>query len=151
MRATGIIRRLDELGRIVVPREIRRTMHLKEGDRVELFVHEDYICMRKYFTTALEENMRDIENVLSRRHIRYALYDNDMKLTKDAGKVFPHAPAEGWQDGGEIILPCDRKAHVFPIRVDNAVEGYLVVKDQDEGTGFIRGIVAMIEARIAID
>ncbi len=32
MKATGIVRRMDELGRIVIPKEIRRTMHLREGD-----------------------------------------------------------------------------------------------------------------------
>lgn len=49
MRATGIIRRIDELGRIVVPKEIRRTCHLQEGDPMEIYVGEDgEIVLRKY-------------------------------------------------------------------------------------------------------
>lgn len=33
MKATGIVRRIDDLGRVVIPKEIRRTMHIREGDR----------------------------------------------------------------------------------------------------------------------
>ena len=41
MRATGIIRRFDDLGRIVVPKEIRQRFNLKEGDPMEFWLHED--------------------------------------------------------------------------------------------------------------
>lgn len=35
MKATGIVRRIDDLGRVVIPKEIRRTMHIREGDPLE--------------------------------------------------------------------------------------------------------------------
>ena len=38
MRATGIVRRIDELGRIVVPKELRRSLRIHEGDSVEIYV-----------------------------------------------------------------------------------------------------------------
>ena len=38
MRATGIVRRIDDLGRVVIPKEIRRSMGVKEGDPVEMFI-----------------------------------------------------------------------------------------------------------------
>lgn len=38
MRATGIVRRIDDLGRIVIPREVRRSMGIKEGDPIEMFI-----------------------------------------------------------------------------------------------------------------
>lgn len=40
MRATGIIRRVDELGRVVIPKDIRRNCNIKEGDPLEIFVDE---------------------------------------------------------------------------------------------------------------
>lgn len=40
MRATGIVRRVDDLGRVVIPKEIRRTCHIKEGDPLEIFIDE---------------------------------------------------------------------------------------------------------------
>ena len=49
MKATGIIRRIDELGRIVIPKELRRTLHIKDGDPIEIFTAEDgMIALRKY-------------------------------------------------------------------------------------------------------
>lgn len=51
MRATGIVRRIDDLGRIVIPKEIRRTCNLREGDPMELYLGEDsQIILQKYDT-----------------------------------------------------------------------------------------------------
>ena len=41
MKATGIIRRIDDLGRIVIPKEIRKTMHIRESDPLEIFTERD--------------------------------------------------------------------------------------------------------------
>lgn len=41
MKATGIVRRIDELGRVVIPKEIRRTLRLKDGDPLEIFTDRD--------------------------------------------------------------------------------------------------------------
>lgn len=46
--AAGIVRRIDELGRIVIPKEMRRTMHLKEGDEMEILSSGDALTLRKY-------------------------------------------------------------------------------------------------------
>ena len=49
MKATGIVRRLDDLGRLVIPKEIRRIYRLKEGDSIEFFVSEhSEIILKKY-------------------------------------------------------------------------------------------------------
>lgn len=48
MKNTGIVRKFDELGRIVVPKEIRRTFALNEGDSVEIFTQGDMIIFKKY-------------------------------------------------------------------------------------------------------
>ena len=49
MRATGIVRRIDELGRVVIPKEIRRTLHLLEGTPMEIFTdREGAIVLKKY-------------------------------------------------------------------------------------------------------
>ena len=44
MRATGIVRRIDDLGRIVIPKEIRKTMHIRESDPLEIFTEQ--MCIR---------------------------------------------------------------------------------------------------------
>lgn len=49
MRATGIVRRIDELGRIVIPKEIRRTLRIREGDPLEIYTNsEGAILLKKY-------------------------------------------------------------------------------------------------------
>ena len=41
MKATGIVRRIDDLGRIVIPKEIRRTLRIREGDHLEIFTDRE--------------------------------------------------------------------------------------------------------------
>ena len=49
MKATGIVRRIDDLGRVVIPKEIRRTMRIREGDPLEIFVsNEGEVIFKKY-------------------------------------------------------------------------------------------------------
>lgn len=49
MKATGIVRRIDDLGRVVVPKEIRRTLRIREGDPLEIFTDaEGMIILKKY-------------------------------------------------------------------------------------------------------
>ena len=48
MKATGIVRRIDDLGRIVIPKEIRKTLRLREGDPMELFVQDGCVMFKKY-------------------------------------------------------------------------------------------------------
>ena len=49
MKATGIVRRIDDLGRVVIPKEIRRTMRIREGDPLEIFTdREGGVILRKY-------------------------------------------------------------------------------------------------------
>lgn len=51
MKSTGIVRRIDDLGRLVIPKEIRRTLRIQEGDPFELFTEGEYVCFKKYSTT----------------------------------------------------------------------------------------------------
>lgn len=48
MRTTGVIRRIDELGRVVIPKEIRRTMRLRVGEQMEIFVGDDGLVLKKF-------------------------------------------------------------------------------------------------------
>lgn len=48
MKATGIVRKIDELGRIVLPKELRRTLDLQEKDPVEIYTDGKGIILRKY-------------------------------------------------------------------------------------------------------
>lgn len=48
MKATGVVRRIDELGRIVIPKEIRKTLRIKEGENLEIYIDNESIILKKY-------------------------------------------------------------------------------------------------------
>ena len=48
MKATGIIRRIDDLGRVVIPKEMRKNLRIKEGDNLEIFVQDESIILKKF-------------------------------------------------------------------------------------------------------
>ncbi len=57
MKATGIVRRIDDLGRVVIPKEIRRTLRIREGDPLEIYTEKDGgVIFRKY------SPMRDLQD-----------------------------------------------------------------------------------------
>ncbi len=49
MRATGIVRKIDELGRVVIPKEIRTSNDYKKRDPIEIFVDKDMVIIQKYY------------------------------------------------------------------------------------------------------
>ncbi len=62
MKATGIVRRIDDLGRVVIPKEIRRTMRIREGDPLEIYTSRDgEVIFKKY---SLLEGMEDFAGQL---------------------------------------------------------------------------------------
>jgi transcriptional pleiotropic regulator of transition state genes len=65
MKSTGIVRRIDSLGRIVLPIELRRIMDLDIKDPVEIFVDDEHIILKKYQPTCIFCNSGD--NVVSYR------------------------------------------------------------------------------------
>ena len=63
MKSTGIVRKVDELGRIVLPIELRRTLGIEEKDRIEIFVDGESIILRKYQPACIFcDNPKDIIN-----------------------------------------------------------------------------------------
>ena len=68
MKATGIVRRIDDLGRVVIPKEIRRTMRIREGDPLEIYTtREGEVIFKKYsLIGGLEDFAAQFCDVLSR-------------------------------------------------------------------------------------
>jgi AbrB family transcriptional regulator, stage V sporulation protein T len=82
MKATGIVRRIDDLGRVVIPKEIRRTLRIREGDPLEIFVDRDgEVILKKYspigelsdfaqeYAEALYENIQQTVLVCDRDNV----------------------------------------------------------------------------------
>lgn len=57
MKSTGVIRRIDELGRIVIPKEIRRNLGIRDGENVEIFTDNDSIILKKYYRMSTSSDL----------------------------------------------------------------------------------------------
>lgn len=62
MRATGIVRRIDDLGRVVIPKEIRRTLKIREGDPLEIYTDETGVYLKKVFHLDMTANLKSVLN-----------------------------------------------------------------------------------------
>ena len=87
MTTAGIVRRIDELGRIVIPKEMRRTMHLKEGDEMEILSSGDALTLRKYssFESVLPI-IRSAAKLLAKATDSNVLFVNTTEVTVAEGK-----------------------------------------------------------------
>ena len=85
MKHTGVIRRIDDLGRIVIPKEIRRNFNIKEGDPLEISTDGKYICFSKYMSTDMSQDSDFAKDLYKICSILYGpfgvdLYDLDQSL-----------------------------------------------------------------------
>lgn len=127
MRATGIVRRIDDLGRVVIPKEIRRTMGIREGDPLEIYTEGNMVCFKRYRFID-DEQWSKAEMIASVGFDKFGLYDSDGTLMK----------------GDRIRHEC----HIYtecPIIVNDREEGYLVVPDAEGKEELIGKIVLAIQ------
>ena len=128
MKATGIVRRIDELGRVVIPKEIRRTLRLKEGDPLEIFTDRDELMLKKYspiatlerFSKATARSLNDLSGKLAE------ICDTDGVL---------HAFGEGKRDfeGKALSEEMDRILRERRSYIANLAEGGDVLQITKEG------------------
>ena len=59
MKATGVVRRVDELGRVVLPSELRKTMHIVDKDALEIFTDDNKIILMKYEPACIFDGSAD--------------------------------------------------------------------------------------------
>lgn len=133
MKATGIIRRTDDLGRVVIPKEIRRTLKIHEGDPLEIFIEKDCVCFQKYSVlgTMNDETLRIALAMAKNSGLRpIAIYDRDTKLR--GLENFPlYAPNE-WEHERKPFAYKDTYG-VYPIITDGELMGYVVCDLQNMG------------------
>ena len=81
MKTTGIIRRIDDLGRIVIPKELRKTLRIKNGDSLEIFVDNEDIILKKY------SPMESIEEAAARYVDRFSGVIKHSVIVTDKDRV----------------------------------------------------------------
>ena len=111
MKATGIIRRIDDLGRVVIPKEIRRQMKIKEGDPLEIFTDGNKVCFERY-------NPIDTEKWETALRIAKVMLPN-------TSFVLLNRYGEVEQTNSKSMVTVDNNYVSAEIRVDGEIEGYV--------------------------
>lgn len=132
MKATGIVRRIDDLGRIVIPKEIRRSLKIREGDPLEIFLEEDCVCFKRYSAlgSLSEETLRVVQTMAQRtfKH-QIAIYDSRCKIS--GPNSYSSYVDVSWEDNR---TPFKYKGMgVYPIVSDGELCGYICCPESDMG------------------
>lgn len=115
MKATGIVRRIDDLGRIVIPKEIRRSLAIREGDPLELYVNtKDHTVVFKKYQVAEEYDAETIQRLLNAifGKIKWAVFvrqdlltTNDLRFPDDLDAIDPEFKRAVFSiDGDEVVI-----------------------------------------------
>ena len=126
MKATGIVRRIDDLGRIVIPKEIRRSLKIREGDPLEIFLENDCVCFKRYSALkSLDDKVLRIALTMATNSgLRpIAIYDTVSKLR--GTENFPSYVPSEWERGNEPF-EYSKTYGVYPITTDGERIGYVV-------------------------
>jgi AbrB family transcriptional regulator (stage V sporulation protein T) len=161
MQETGMVRRIDELGRVVIPKEMRRTLRIREGDPLEIYTDKEQLIFKKYspvstINTYAEAVADGIEELTEKVCI---VTDNDAvvyvskgkmkdtignKITKDLENILKERKsiAVSRIDGGTILPLIDgvdlesENQIVVPIISGGDCYGSLIVFDKDKSSRF---------------
>lgn len=134
MKATGIVRRIDDLGRIVIPREIRRTINLKEGDPLEIYVESDgSIIFKKYSTLdSIADYAKNASKSLMICGIESAIFDNFGDYVSGSSSMKAYAVELAKNLGERNLWHLSNKKDVGcqPIFSDGDLVGYIIFEDK---------------------
>ncbi len=170
MQETGIVRRIDELGRIVVPKEMRKTMRIREGDPLEIYLDKDCLVFRKYSpinTIAQSANavadgidvltgkaclITDGDNVIyaSRNRLKQSI---GKSISEQMEEVFIQRKSvvESRSDGGRIIPLYDgddfqyENQIIVPINSGGDCLGSVIIFDDDKANRFSSNDLKLVE------
>jgi len=113
MTDTGIIRRIDELGRVVIPKEIRRKMRIKEGDPVEFYTNSNELILKKYSPiTGLKEIAKSVADGVSEETAKTCIVvDNNAVVCVGRNKNKELVGKEISQELFKML--CERKSSII--------------------------------------
>ena len=130
MKATGIIRRIDDLGRVVIPREIRRSLKIREGDPLEILIEKNCVCFKKYSALGLfSEDILRVAQDMAQRTFKHqiAIYNRDSKIS--GPNSYSSYVDESWEDNRTPFKY--EGMGVYPIISDGELYGYVCCPGSD--------------------
>lgn len=146
MKNTGVIRKIDNLGRIVVPKEIRRNLNIHNGDDVQIFIEEDKIVLKKYQKMfSIKESVQMYLDVVS-KFVKGDIYVTDKeKVIASSNKKYLNDVIDSKvislindrrQDIGHTLTIGNNKLDLFysvsPIIVDADAIGSIILMNSSD-------------------
>ena len=144
MKATGIVRRIDDLGRVVIPKEIRRTMRIREGDPLEIYTdREGEVIFKKYspigelssFAAQYAETLHktcsmavvicDRDAVIASAGVPKREY-SDRKISKEMEEMIEKRSLYIHRDGGEALRVTEDGSHLVNCAMPIIAEGDII-------------------------
>jgi len=150
MKATGIVRRIDDLGRVVIPKEIRRTMRIREGDPLEIYTdHEGEVIFKKYSPIGELTGVAAgyAESINKTCGLSVVIIDRDMviacagmpkkdimehRISSEMEDIIESRQLYSWQQGGKKIPLIDKQDKYYtsssmPIFTEGDIIGAIAV------------------------
>ncbi len=173
MKATGIVRRIDDLGRVVIPKEIRRTMRIREGDPLEIYTdREGEVIFKKYspigelsgFAAQYAETLyktcnlaviiSDRDGVIAHAGVSRKEY-GDKPLSDGLETVMEGRGMYRYREGGERFSPiADGSSHyvscAMPIVSDGDVVGCVASLCETGSDRAVDGVTSEMEAKLIL-
>ena len=173
MKATGIVRRIDDLGRVVIPKEIRKTLRIKEGDPLEIFTDkEGEVILKKYSPIGeLSEFATEYADTLAKTtgHIA-CITDKDTVIAVSGGakkeyleqgiseeleRIMDYKENYNSKENNNIAIPITKNDNkerqknsqvVYPIIADGDAIGSVILLAKDETTKMSEGEQKVVQS-----
>jgi AbrB family transcriptional regulator (stage V sporulation protein T) len=145
LKATGIVRRIDDLGRVVIPKEIRRTLRIREGDPLEIFTdREGGVILKKYSPIGeLSDFAKEYAEALQQSIGRSVLICDKDSIIAVAGISKKEYIEKRVSEEVERILG-ERKSVIHNSK--DGGKGFSIVSDEEDGSAYSSQVISPIIA-----
>lgn len=146
MKTVDIVRRVDDLGRVVIPKELRKALQIREGDPLELSITPDGILLKKYqpIKTILDEAKEIADAIHETIGVLTLIMDNDNVIAVSGGRK-----AEYLNKPYEEILTKLKYSYMKQIFVNGDSVGYIIIDCEKEPTKREISVVDMAATYLA--
>lgn len=155
MKNTGVIRKIDELGRIVIPKEIRKNLNIHNGEDVQIYIEADKIILEKY------QKMHSIKEVVEKYLNKFSKFYNGVIYVTDkeniisssdnlrigekiGNKIVSFINDRKTYFGNSLINEVNGNSYLFPIIVDADAIGSIILESDKIITENDKNIVEML-------
>lgn len=149
MKTTGLIRRIDDLGRVIIPKEIRRSLGIREGDPLEIYTDNDgSVIFKKYSTLGNIENYaKNASDSLIASGIKAAIFDNFGDLVSGTKSliVYKKELLENLNERNAWTMPNVKGVACQPILSDGEIVGYIIFDyEENSDINIVKPIAKML-------